>query len=82
FLNRENGEIIIKMLDTGEGIPEEISTNIAEGDLIKLKEFGTGLIMAYSVVKLHQGSFIVERNNPSGTVITIKIPCFSEPRKA
>lgn len=78
FLNRENGQITIKIVDTGKGIPEEITANIAEGDLIKLKEFGTGLIMAYSIVKLHKGSFQVERNNPSGTIIIIKIPCFSE----
>jgi len=78
FLSRENGEVIIKMVDTGKGIPEEIKTNIAEGDLIKLKEFGMGLIIAYSVVKLHKGTFQVERNNPSGTVIIIKIPCVSE----
>ena len=78
FLSRENGEVIIKMVDTGEGIPEEIKANIAEGDLMKLKEFGMGLIIAYSVVKLHKGTFQVERNNPSGTVIIIKIPCVSE----
>lgn len=78
FLSRENGEVVIKMVDTGEGIPEEIKTNIAEGDLMKLKEFGMGLIIAYSVVKLHKGTFQVERNNPSGTVIIIKIPCVSE----
>jgi len=78
FLSRENGEVIVKMVDTGEGIPEEIKANIAEGDLIKLKEFGMGLIIAYSVVKLHKGIFQVERNNPSGTIIVIKIPCISE----
>jgi two-component system nitrogen regulation sensor histidine kinase NtrY len=78
FLSRENGEVIVKMIDTGKGIPEDIKANIAEGDLIKLKEFGMGLIIAYSVVKLHKGIFQVERNNPSGTIITIKIPCVSE----
>ena len=78
FLSRENGEVIIKMVDTGKGIPEKIKANIAEGDLMKLKEFGMGLIIAYSVVKLHKGTFQVERNNPSGTVIIIKIPCVSE----
>jgi len=78
FLSRENGEVIVKMIDTGKGIPEEIKANIAEGDLIKLKEFGMGLIIAYSVVKLHKGIFQVERNNPSGTIIVIKIPCISE----
>lgn len=78
FLSRENGEVIVKMIDTGKGIPEDIKANIAEGDLIKLKESGMGLIIAYSVIKLHKGIFQVERNNPSGTVITIKIPCVSE----
>ncbi len=78
FLSRENEEVVIKIIDTGEGIPEGIKTNIAEGDFMKLKEFGMGLIIAYSVVKLHKGIFQVERNNPSGTAIFIKIPCVPE----
>ncbi len=74
-LERVNGYIQVKLVDTGEGISEDIAKKIAEGDLIKLKELGTGLIMAYSVVKLHKGSFEIAKNKPSGTSITIKIPC-------
>ena len=68
----------MKVIDSGEGIQEDIAKNIADGDLIKLKEFGTGLVMAYSIVKLHKGTFQIRKNYPSGTSITIKIPCNPE----
>ncbi len=76
-IGRLDGQIVIKMTDTGEGISEDIIKKIKEGDLIKLKELGTGLIMAYSVVKLHNGTLEIEKNNPSGTSIIIKIPCIA-----
>jgi len=77
FLNRENKHIVVKIMDTGEGIPDEIKEKLAKGDLIKLKEIGTGLLMAYSIVELHKGTFQVEKNEPTGTSFTIKIPCNS-----
>ena len=77
FLNRENKHIVVKIMDTGEAIPDEIKEKLAKGDLIKLKEIGTGLLMAYSIVELHKGTFQVEKNEPTGTSFTIKIPCNS-----
>ncbi|MDF2954369.1 MAG: Signal transduction histidine kinase NtrY [Thermodesulfobacterium sp.] len=75
FLKRADGHIVVKVVDSGKGIQEDIAKSIADGDLIKLKEFGTGLVMAYSIVKLHKGTFQIGKNFPSGTSITIEIPC-------
>jgi len=75
FLGRSDQQVIVKIVDNGKGISEDIIKKITEGDLVKLKELGTGLIMAYSIIKLHKGTFEIEKNEPSGTSIVIKIPC-------
>lgn len=75
LLRREDSQVVVKFTDSGEGIPEEIAQSVAKEDFIKLKEFGTGLIMVYSIVKLHKGVFQIEKNPSIGTFITIKIPC-------
>ena len=75
LINRKNNEVIIEIKDTGEGISEEIQEKIAKGDIIKLKELGTGLIMVYSIIKLHHGTFQVKKNHPKGTHFIITFPC-------
>ncbi len=75
LINRKNNGVIIEIKDTGEGISEEIQEKIAKGDIIKLKELGTGLIMVYSIIKLHHGTFQVKKNHPKGTHFIITLPC-------
>ncbi len=80
LINRGDKGVTIEFKDTGEGISDEIQENIAKGDIIKLKELGTGLIMVYSIIKLHRGSFEVRKNQPKGTHFIINLPC--QPFKA
>ena len=75
FLTREGKKLIIEFSDTGEGISEDIIEKIDKGEIFKLKEVGTGLIMVYTIVQLHRGSFKIEKNSPKGTRFTITIPC-------
>ncbi len=74
FLSREDNYILIKIFDTGKGIPSEIKDRINQGDFIKLKELGTGLLMAYSIIQSHKGTLEVGEAEPKGTCFTIKIP--------
>lgn len=72
-INREDGFVVVKLKDTGEGIPEEIEKKIKEGDMLSLKELGTGLMMVYSIVEAHKGIFDISKKE-KGTEITIKLP--------
>ena len=75
FLTREGKNLVMEFSDTGEGIPEDIIEKIDKGEIFKLKEVGTGLIMVYTIVQLHRGSFKIEKNSPKGTKFIITIPC-------
>ncbi len=75
FLVREGRSVIIEIADNGEGIPEDIQEKIEKGELIKLKEIGTGLLMVYSIIQLHHGTFKIEKNKPRGTRFIIVLPC-------
>lgn len=74
ILNREDNHILVKIFDTGKGISSEIKDKINQGDFIKLKELGTGLLMAYSIIQWHKGTLKVEEAKPKGTCFIIKIP--------
>ncbi|AIH03382.1 sensor histidine kinase [Thermodesulfobacterium commune] len=73
-LAREEGWVILKIEDTGEGVPQEVVEKINQGDLLSLKDLGTGLIMVYSIIDLHKGTINFYRKKDKGTSIVIKIP--------
>jgi len=75
FLAREGKSVVIEVADTGPGIPEEIVEKVEKGEVFKLKEFGTGLLMVYSIVEMHKGVFRIEKNYPKGTRFVITLPC-------
>lgn len=72
-ITRENGFIVVRFRDTGKGVPEEVERKIKEGDMLSLKDLGTGLMMVYSIIQAHKGLFDISRKE-EGTEITIKIP--------
>lgn len=72
-ITREDGFIIVKFKDTGKGVPEEVEKRIKEGDILSLKDLGTGLMMVYSIIQAHRGALDISRKE-EGTEITIKIP--------
>ena len=65
-------QVIIEIIDTGNGIPEEIMSQLFTKN-ISTKEFGTGLgtLLAKSIIESHGGTISV-KNNP--TTFTIKLP--------
>ncbi len=74
----EGDAAVIRVTDTGSGIPEEIRDRIFE-PFFTTKEVGTGtgqgLAIAYEVVvKRHGGSLEVESEVGSGTTFVIRLP--------
>ncbi|MDR3114154.1 MAG: PAS domain S-box protein [Treponema sp.] len=72
-----DGEIVIKVCDTGIGIPEENLSKIFE-PYFTTKETGSGLglTLAFKIIREHQGEIAVKSKTGEGTcfIITLPIP--------
>jgi PAS domain S-box-containing protein len=73
--NKLNNEVIIDVIDTGQGIPQENLDKIFE-PFFTTKETGTGLGLglAYQTIKLHQGILNISSEPGKGTHVEIKLP--------
>ena len=70
------GEVVIRLSDTGCGIPPEILSKIFEPFVTHGKSHGTGLGMAIakSVVEAHHGKISVSSVPGNGTTVDIRLP--------
>eukprot|EP01119_Soliformovum_irregulare_P019182 TRINITY_DN6022_c0_g1_i1.p1 TRINITY_DN6022_c0_g1~~TRINITY_DN6022_c0_g1_i1.p1 ORF type:complete len:1331 (+),score=417.41 TRINITY_DN6022_c0_g1_i1:441-3995(+) len=80
-LNQEMDMAVLKVSDTGIGIPENEISNIferfhrVEGNQIRNFEgSGIGLALIQQLIKLHDGEISVESRVNFGTTFTVKIP--------
>jgi CheY-like chemotaxis protein len=73
---REGEEVLIKVADTGEGMPPDVLARCFEPFYTTKDEKGSGLGMAivYGVVQRHSGHIEVDSVAGSGTVIGIRLP--------
>lgn len=91
-LHAEDTKVVIKIADTGAGIPEEIlekifdpfittKGTIAGGDV---SGTGLGLSVSYGLIKEHGGDIKAENNAGGGATFTIRLPALTEapPAKA
>lgn len=71
----EPGEILLEVLDTGVGIPQENLTRLF-GPFFTTKENGTGLGLAicHGVVQAHGGRIDVQSSPGAGTTFRIHLP--------
>ncbi|MDA8084589.1 MAG: PhnD/SsuA/transferrin family substrate-binding protein [Nitrospiraceae bacterium] len=73
----EEGQIHVRISDTGSGIPADSIGRIFE-PFYTTKEVGKGtglgLSIAYDIVKKHRGEILVESEVGRGTAFTVKIP--------
>lgn len=78
---RENELVIIRFVDQGCGISEEILEKIGQ-PFYSTKEKGTGLglMVSYSIIEGHQGSISVVSKMNEGTTFTVHLPFHSEQR--
>lgn len=71
----QGGLVVIKITDTGEGMPGEVMDKIFEPFFTtKDKGAGLGLAVAYSIIKKHDGSIRVESDPGKGTSFSITLP--------
>ena len=74
---QQNGNVVIRISDTGKGIPAEHLDKIFEpGFTTKGVGVGTGLGLAitWNIVKAHGGTIQVESTGGQGSVFTITLP--------
>ncbi len=74
---QQNGDFLIRVRDTGKGIPEEIRNRIFE-PFFTTKPIGQGtglgLAISYGIMRAHQGSMEFSSKAGEGTEFTLKIP--------
>ena len=75
----EKGQVIISILDTGKGIPQEDFDNIFHPFFTtKRTGIGLGLCLADQVINSHKGRLSINSTVGEGTEITIKLPISRE----
>jgi two-component system NtrC family sensor kinase len=74
---QQNGDFVIRVRDTGKGIPEAIRNRIFE-PFFTTKPIGQGtglgLAISYGIMKAHQGSMEFSSKAGEGTEFILKIP--------
>lgn len=80
-LEKNESHVIVKIKDTGIGIPKEEQTNIFKRfyrvDKSRSKEtggVGLGLSIAQSIIQVHQGKIEIESDLDKGTLLTVYLP--------
>jgi len=74
---REEDDVVIRIKDTGVGVPEEIRDRIFEAFFTtkqKVKGVGLGLSVCYGIVKDHGGEINFDSEAEKGTTFTIRLP--------
>ena len=74
-LDHDGHDIVIRVSDTGKGIPAENITKIFDPFFTtKSKGTGLGLSVVLRIVKTYQGKIEVERSDEAGTTFCVKLP--------
>ncbi len=70
-----DGDVIIRIMDNGHGIPEDVMGKIFE-PYFTTRKFGTGLglVIVYKIIKELGGDIKVMSKENEGTAISIKLP--------
>ena len=74
---REGDDAVIRVRDSGPGVPESIAERVFEPFVTAEKRGGTGLGLAIvrKIVQEHDGSIEIEKSDPeTGTTFAIRIP--------
>lgn len=70
--------VILKIADHGNGIPDELKEKVFEPFISygERKGTGLGLTIVREAVQNLNGKVWIEDNKPSGTIICLELPCF------
>lgn len=85
-LEKDNGDVLVKVIDTGRGMDPEVSSHIFERfyreDTSRTRDTGgsgLGLAIVKSLVEQHGGSIDVESELGVGSTFTVRLPAAEEP---
>ena len=82
--DRKQNSVIVKVADTGPGIPENIRSRIFE-PFFTTKEVGTGtgigLAFCHRIIETHGGAIRVESSPNNGTAFFVRLPASSKPSR-
>ena len=77
----EPEKLLIRVSDTGPGIPERFQRSIFQPffrvDKSRSREYGgvgLGLSLVWEIVKLHGGTVCVENSSEAGTTVAVSLP--------
>ena len=80
-ISQEEKRLLIRITDTGCGIPKEYRQSIFQPffrvDKSRSREYGgagLGLSLAWEIANLHGGSVWVEKSTEEGTTIAVEVP--------
>ena len=80
-VSQESEKLLIRVSDTGRGIPEEFQRSIFQPffrvDKSRSREYGgagLGLSLVWEIAELHGGSVWVEESSDKGTTIAVELP--------
>ena len=84
-VSQESEKLLIRVSDTGRGIPEEFQRSIFQPffrvDKSRSREYGgvgLGLSLVWEIADLHGGSVWVEESSDKGTTIAVELPTGAE----
>ncbi len=81
-INVEEGAVVVRVEDSGGGIPEYVLPNIFEPFFTtKPRGTGMGLPVVKRLARLHGGTITVEKSSSEGTVLRLEFPTFSHPNQ-
>lgn len=85
-VHKENSAVVVRVSDTGCGIPEEYRESIFQPffrvDKSRSRQMGgvgLGLALVHEIAVLHGGSVRAEPGNKSGTVFIVTLPAGDDP---
>lgn len=71
---KDDEKVILKVIDTGEGMDEETRLHAFERGYSKDGGHGLGLALCQEIAEKHKGEIHIEDNLPSGTAMVLSIP--------
>lgn len=75
--SREGGQVMVKVVDQGEGVPDQLLEHIFEPFVTSKqvgKGTGLGLALAYNTISDHGGTIDVQSQVGQGTEVIIRLP--------
>jgi signal transduction histidine kinase len=74
-LTRESDGVMLRVADTGTGVPDALRDKVFASFLTGRKEgTGLGLAVAKRIMRAHHGDILLENTSPAGTTFLLRFP--------